>query len=78
MVGIIIASVAGVIAGMVLIALFNANGDDSMRYKLSRLVDGKWYMWGIYASPEALAKASCELGKMDADVVIKVEVIHVD
>ena len=35
-----------------------------MRYKLERKIDGEWYYYGTYDTPERLAKACFELGKM--------------
>lgn len=35
-----------------------------MRYKLERKVDGEWYYYGTYNTPEQLARACFELGKM--------------
>lgn len=33
-------------------------------YELYRLIDGKWYLYGMYNTPTSLARACFELGKM--------------
>lgn len=45
-----------------------------MKYRLERLIDGHWYVWGVYDDPVKLAHAAHELGQYDFKV-IRVEVV---
>lgn len=45
-----------------------------MRYRLERLIDGQWYVWGTYDDPARLAQAAHELG-LYGFRVIRVEVV---
>ena len=40
---------------------------------LEKLVDGEWYLWGIYDNPEIMAKAAFSLGR-NASLVENVRV----
>lgn len=39
-----------------------------MKYVLEKLVDGQWYTWGNFDTPETATKAAFELGR-NASVV---------
>lgn len=45
-----------------------------MRYRLERLIDGQWYVWGTYDDPVRLALAAHELGQYGFKV-IRVEAV---
>ena len=49
-----------------------------MKYRLMKLVDGEWYEWGVYSTPECLAKAAFFIGQSDDcnSSAIKVEVVE--
>lgn len=46
-----------------------------MKYKLLRRYEDNWYEWGVYSTPEGLAKAAFFLGQSGGIEEVKVEVV---
>ena len=44
-------------------------------YRLLKLVDGEWYLWGTYSNPSQLAEAAHYLGTLGV-CQVKVEVVE--
>lgn len=46
-----------------------------MKYELLRRYENNWHEWGVYSTPEDLAKAAFFLGQCDGIEEVKVEVV---